>query len=363
MGGAMSDAASTSFVRNAWYVAATADELNVQPVARRILGVPVFLYRDNADRAVAMLDRCPHRRFPMSQGQLESDGVRCGYHGLKFGHDGSCLDVPAQPDRCATLRIRTFEAIEYGDWIWLWMGDGPSQGRLPPQAPEFAESGQWRRRQICAHHVKARASLFHDNLLDLSHLSYLHAGNIGGSNVATTRPDMTATDFGLSVRRSVLDPEMRHLPLGKALNITGSVVRVMHQQFYMPSLHITGSAFFAATDTGESGAEIGSFRVLHALTPETETTMHYFQAYQRNFLIDDLATDAVMEKVLNLPIPEDVFAAEAIERELALAGEALEAEEHIISDMVGLRGRLLMERALRADQGRALEAADIRTQD
>lgn len=359
----MSEPASTTFVCNAWYVAATTDELTDRPVARRILGVPVFLYRDNANRAVAMLDRCPHRRFPMSQGILEPDGVRCGYHGLKFGHDGRCLDVPAQPDRCASLRIRTFETVELGDWIWLWMGDGPSEGRLPPQAPEFEESGRWRRRQICVHHVKARASLFHDNLLDLSHLSFLHAGNIGGSNVATTRPDMTSTDFGLSVRRSVLDPEMRHLPLGKALNITGTVVRVMHQQFYIPSLHITGSAFFAATDAGDSGPEIGSFRVLHALTPETETTMHYFQAYQRNFLIEDVATDAVMEKVLNLPIPEDVFAAEAIERELSFAGEGIEPEEHIISDMVGLRGRLLMERALRAEQDCAAEVAEVRAHD
>lgn len=346
----MSEAASAKFVCNAWYVAATVAELDAGPVTRRILGLPVFLYRNADRRAIAMLDRCPHRRFPMSQGIMEPDGVRCGYHGLKFAHDGRCIDVPAQPDRCASLSIRTFETVEYADWVWVWTGDEPSAGRLPPQAPEFVETGQWRRRQICAHHVKARASVFHDNLLDLSHLTFLHAGNIGGSNVATTRPDMTVTDFGLSVRRSVLDPEIWRLPLGKALGISGTVVRVLHQQFYIPNLHITGSAFFEATDTGEAGAEIGSFRVLHALTPETETTMHYFQAYQRNFLIDDAATDAMMEKVLNLPIPEDVFATETIERELALASAGLEAEQHIISDVVGLRGRALMARALEAER-------------
>lgn len=358
----MSEAASTNFVRNAWYVAATSQELDAGPVTRRILGLPVFLYRagegegDGRGPAVAMLDRCPHRRFPMSQGIMEPDGVRCGYHGVKFGHDGRCLDVPAQPDRCASLSIRMFEVTEYGDWIWVWTGDEPSGGRLPPQAPEFEETGRWRRRQICAYHLKARASLLHDNLLDLSHLSYLHASNIGGSNVATTRPDMTATDFGLSIRRSVLDPDMWQLPLGKAMGLSGTVVRVLHQQFYLPNLHATGSAFFETTNAGEAGAEIGSFRVLHALTPETETSMHYFQAYQRNFLIEDEATDAIMEKVLNLPIPEDVLAVETIERELGLADE-LEPEQHIISDVVGLRGRALMDRALKAEQGLAAEEA------
>ncbi|WCT79219.1 Rieske 2Fe-2S domain-containing protein [Novosphingobium humi] len=344
----MNDAAidvSTRFVLDAWYVMGTVEELNAGPIVRRVLDIPMFAYRQDDGTPVVMLDRCPHRRFPMSRSTIERDGIRCGYHGLKFAHDGRCIDVPAQQGRCGELAIRTFEAVEHADWLWVWTGNTPSDGRLPPQAPEFEDGIPWRRRQICAHHVHARASLFQDNLLDLSHLTFLHAGNIGGSGVEVTRPDLKVMPFGLSVRREVLDPAMAKLPLGQAMGIDGTVVRVLEQQFYLPSLHITGSAFYEPDGNGKPGQSLGSFRVLHALTPETATTMHYFQAYQRNFALDDLETDVVIERVLNLPIPEDVQAAELIEAELQ-AAKSLEPEIHIISDVVALRGRALMQRAM-----------------
>lgn len=338
-----------SFIRNAWYVCATRDELAAGSVARRVLNTPLFLYNNAEGKPIAMLDRCPHRRFPMSQGILEEGGVRCGYHGLKFNDEGRCIDIPAQSRQDNKICIRTFEAIEYADWIWVWMGDEPSAGRLPPQPKEFVGGGNWRRQQIVAKHVKARASLFHDNLLDLSHLSYLHASNIGGSGVAETHPQMQITEYGLNVHRQMLDPVMESLPLGKAMEISGPVVRVMDAQFYLPNLHITGSAFFAPDAEGNPAGEIGSFRVLHALTPETETTTHYFQAYQRNFRQQDPACDAMLSAVLNLPIPEDVTAAELIEADLS-SGDVMAPEVHITSDVVGLRGRLLLERMLEAER-------------
>ena len=95
--------------KDAWYVAATTEELSKSPVARRILDLPVFLYRGEGGTVTAMLDRCPHRRFPLSKGLLEDGGVRCGYHGLKFAADGRCIDVPCQKEIHKGLRIRTFE--------------------------------------------------------------------------------------------------------------------------------------------------------------------------------------------------------------------------------------------------------------
>lgn len=336
------------FVKNAWYVVANAEELSRGPVNRRILDLPVFVYRTQSGHVAALLDRCPHRRFPLSRSQIEGDDVRCGYHGMKFAPDGRCVDVPCQSRIADDLRIRSFEAVEWGDWIWLWMGDEPSAGRSPPQAPEIVDGAGWTRRQVLASRLRARASLLQDNLLDLSHLSYLHASNIGGNGVAQTAPDMKDTPYGLSVRREMLDPVMHQLPLGKAMNLKGPVVRVMAQQFYAPSLHITGSAFFEPDAEGRAGAEIGSFRVLHALTPETATTMHYFQAYQRNFRHGDEACDKTFDIVLNLPVGEDVMAVELIEAELAQARE-LEPEKHIAADVVGVRGRRLIERLLQAE--------------
>ena len=340
------------FINEAWYVCATSEELNAGSVDRRILGTPVFLYRGGEGRPVAMLDRCPHRRFALSKGLIEEGGVRCGYHGLKFNEQGVCVDIPAQSQVDQNISVRTFEVVEYADWIWIWMGTESSSRRALPQPPEFVDGANWARHQILAERVAARASLFHDNLLDLSHLSYLHASNIGGSGVAETHPQMKMTDFGLKVRRQMYDPVMASLPLGKAMGITGPVLRVMEQQFYVPNLHITGSAFFQPDPSREAAEEIGAFRVFHALTPETPTSTFYFQAYQRNFRQGDPATDAMLAAVLNLPIPEDVMAAELIEADLAAGGEFGD-EIHIRSDVVGLRGRLLIERALQAERAPA----------
>lgn len=331
-----------SFVKNAWYVAATSAELAKGTVARRILNEPIFLYRDDRGSVVAMLDRCPHRRFPLSKGSIEQGGVRCGYHGLKFAPDGRCIDVPCQLVVNAGLQIRTFEVVELGDWVWIWMGKRRSDGCLPPQAPEFLHGAGWRRRQLFAERCNARASLFHDNLLDLTHLSYLHATNIGGSGVAQAKADVKVTDFGLSVRREMLDEKMAGLPLGRAVGVKGPIVRVMEQQFYPPALHITGSAFFFPDASGGPDKEAGSFRVLHALTPATATTTHYFQAYQRNFAQDDASCDEVMERVLKLPLAEDVMSAEVIESEISQAGD-LEDEIHIAGDAIALRGRRLLK--------------------
>jgi vanillate O-demethylase monooxygenase subunit len=70
------------FIRNAWYVAAWADDLTDAPLARRICDEPVVLFRDQTGRASALLDMCCHRAAPLSFGRVVSAGLECGYHGM-----------------------------------------------------------------------------------------------------------------------------------------------------------------------------------------------------------------------------------------------------------------------------------------
>ena len=79
------------FLRNAWYVAAWDRELGQVPLAVRVLGEDIVLYRRSDGRAVALEDACPHRKLPLSQGRIQGDLLECGYHGLRFDCSGRCV--------------------------------------------------------------------------------------------------------------------------------------------------------------------------------------------------------------------------------------------------------------------------------
>ena len=83
-------------LRNAWYIAAWADELGTTPLGRRICNEPVVLFRDAAGQAAALLDMCCHRGAPLHLGQVCAEGIVCGYHDLTFDRTGRCVRIPGQ---------------------------------------------------------------------------------------------------------------------------------------------------------------------------------------------------------------------------------------------------------------------------
>ncbi|HEY0359512.1 MAG TPA: Rieske 2Fe-2S domain-containing protein, partial [Mycobacteriales bacterium] len=82
----------TTFVRDQWYVAAYTHEVGREEIlGRTILGEPIAFYRTEGGEAVALADRCVHRRFPLSESRLDGDNVVCGYHGFTYDQAGSCV--------------------------------------------------------------------------------------------------------------------------------------------------------------------------------------------------------------------------------------------------------------------------------
>ena len=85
---------------------------------------PVVFYRTEDGTPVALEDRCPHRRLPLSMGKLVGDDVlQCHYHGLRFDRTGACVRVPGQDMIPATARVKTYPVVERYKWLWIWMGD------------------------------------------------------------------------------------------------------------------------------------------------------------------------------------------------------------------------------------------------
>lgn len=177
--------------RNGWYVAAFASEVGETLLARTILNEPVVLYRKHDGVAVAVGGRCPHRHFPLGASRREGDAIVCGYHGITFGSDGRCIRIPSQDHVPQSYRIPAYPLIEHGVWLFIWMGDpGRADPALLPalDAIGFDIPGA-PLHPIAFHEIACRYQLLNDNLLDLSHLSFLHGRTSGGGTEdAEARP-------------------------------------------------------------------------------------------------------------------------------------------------------------------------------
>src|SRR5262249_39765677 len=122
------------FVRNAWYIAAWSDEVAGAPVARRILGEPIVLFRDASGAVAALQDRCCHRGAPLSLGEVVPQGLHCGYHGLVFDRPGQCVLVPGDHRVPPGAEVKTYPVAERDALVWVWMGDAgqPDRDRIIP---------------------------------------------------------------------------------------------------------------------------------------------------------------------------------------------------------------------------------------
>ena len=176
---------SGAYLRNAWYVAAWSDGVgDGQLVPRTIMDEPIVLYR-KADGAVAAIeDRCAHRFAPLSMGKIVGgDRVQCPYHGLEYDGSGACVRNPHGTKNIPPrARVKSYPVIEKHKAVWVWMGDQPAdESKIPDfgvldNVPELHTT---KRDSIV---IKANYQLIIDNLLDLSHTSYLHEGILGNAD-------------------------------------------------------------------------------------------------------------------------------------------------------------------------------------
>ncbi|MCP2091771.1 UNVERIFIED_ORG: vanillate O-demethylase monooxygenase subunit [Paraburkholderia sediminicola] len=336
-----------NFPKNQWYVAAWSDQIGPDLLARTILGMPVVLYRTREGNPVALADRCPHRRYPLSRGKLIDDQIECGYHGFTFDCSGKCVRIPSQTDIPASYGVTKYPLVQRWEWLWIWMGD-PSladESLIPDHGPLRVSDEGWQPTVGAHERVESRYIFLHDNLLDLSHLSYLHGSTIGGPGIAHAEAEMKQDERQFIVSRFIKSDQVEHLPLAKTMNMTGLVDRTMIQYFFPPGLHSTGSSFQSAVNGGvEPGKPYGALRVNHAITPETENTTHYFWAFSRNFGLGDQQLTESLKADIAAALDEDVVGVKYCEAMVSLGG--LGPEIHARSDAPGLRGRRLLEQQI-----------------
>jgi vanillate O-demethylase monooxygenase subunit len=295
------------FLRSQWYVAATSGELARSLLSRRIADEPVVLWRTEQGEPVAFEDRCPHRLAPLSRGRLLGNILECGYHGIRYDATGLCVAVPGQAAP-KNAHVRAYRTKELWGYIWLWLGEaGLADETLIPDFHWITEPGWATNGGLM--HVKANYQLWIDNLLDLSHVAFVHGGTIGGdATVAETPANVSAEGRQVRVTRWTRDcpapPTFR-----KAGGFTGNVDRLQDCLFTPPCyVSIDIRALPAGSKHGTSGIQ---WRTLHAVVPETATTMHDFWSQSRQFSVDDAEMARVLRGSTTRTLEEDKAMVEA----------------------------------------------------
>ncbi len=276
------------FVRNAWYVAAWSDGIgDGQVVARTIMGEPVVLYRKANGDVAAIEDRCAHRFAPLSMGKVvHGDRIQCPYHGLEFDGTGACVYNPHGAKNIPSrARVKSYPVIEKHKAIWIWMGGAPAD---PAKVPDFGvldnvpELHTTKRDSIT---IRANYQLIIDNLLDLSHTSYLHEGILG--NADTVESEITVEQDGDDV------------VIGR--HATNSAPPGMFAQFwpnhpprvdkFTKMRWMAPSTLWLVTGICKMGAQPDSgtgYHAIHMLTPEKEcSTLYHFTAVRFGVVTTD----------------------------------------------------------------------------
>lgn len=341
------------FLDNAWYLAAWSSELGDQPLGRIIAGRHIVIFRQAEGTLCAVGDRCPHRFAPLHLGKVVGDAIECPYHGLRFGADGHCVFNPHGTGKIpAAAKVPGYPLVERHRGVWLWLGEAELAD--PGLIPDYSFLDDCPASALVVHLMETEGNyqLLLDNLLDLSHVDYLHVGSLSAGNFATTLPEVR--EAGTSVHA---DWWMGNSPVppttAQSMNLSGPDIRLdqwLEVRWDAPCNLVLRAG---ATEPGavrEAGIDTLS---LHALTPATETSTHYFFANTRNFRVDDAAMTALMKEIVaNQFNGEDKPMIEAQQRMMGTADLFSLKPVLLPQDGAAVRVRRKLEQMIKAEKTR-----------
>jgi len=286
-----------AYLRNAWYCAGWGADLGSEPISRTYLNEPVLLYRLQSGKAVAIGERCPHRFAPLHKGKLKDDCIECPYHGLRFDASGACVHNPHGDGAIPkAAKVKAYPLAERHGALWIWMGDpalADESQIVDAGEIEVREGWDQVKGQL---KVQAHYQLLADNLLDLTHVQFLHP--FLADNGPPPPGFAYFTDLkqeGDTVCAINQLTNVRVTPLFKMLwDKPPELVELRaHMRWHPPSTLLldTGS-----NPVGGSRSEGPSLPTAHFLTPETETSTHYFWAQARDRKVGDAALSEILGK-------------------------------------------------------------------
>jgi vanillate O-demethylase monooxygenase subunit len=341
------------FIKNAWYVACMPDDFQDKPLGRKVCGESMVFYRGAQGQAVALEDFCPHRGAPLSLGFVKDGNLVCGYHGLEMGCEGKTIAMPGQRVR-GFPAIRSFPVVERYGFVWVWPGqaDKASVDLLPKfdffDNPAWAYGGG-------LYHIACDYRLMVDNLMDLTHETYVHASSIGQKEIDEV-PCVTKTE-GDHVTTSRFMENITAPPFWKMAlrgNKLADDVPVDRWQIchFTPPSHVMIEVGVAHAGHGGYHApdNVKAYSVVvDLITPETETSIWYFWGMARKFQPQDAALTATIREGQGKIFSEDLQMLELQQKNL-LAHPTRDLLKLNI-DAGGVQSRRVIDRLLAQEMG------------
>ncbi len=313
-----------------WFPVAIAADLEKGPLGAVLLDEKLVVYRSGEEIVVAA-DLCPHRGVPLSMGERDGDGIRCIYHGLRFGAGGRCDQVPASPDMRIPdrLHLKTYPAtLKYGlVWTRLRPPAEPSPLHEIPDMPRW-EAPDFQQINCPSIDIGGFAGRQLEGFIDVAHFGFVHLGTFGdpaNTAVPSYSPVTNAVGFSVDYRSTVAN-----YPIGVASNAPEGFIWLRHFEVHLP---------FTASITVHF-PNYGLLVVMNCASPMTSRLTRLFCPIVRNF--DKHIPIEAVHDFNRRVFEEDRFVVEAQKPEYLPLDPTLEA--HIPAD----RSSIAYRRGLRA---------------
>jgi vanillate O-demethylase monooxygenase subunit len=324
------------FIRNAWYAVALCPEIKTELFGRTILNEKIVFYRQSDGQVAALEDRCVHRQVPLSKGRLFGDQIECWYHGLRFAPSGECVHIPSQQTIPQRACVRAYPVAEKYGWVWVWCGDRElcDEALIPNHwvctAPDHAG-------EMTYFHINTDYRLGVDNLLDLSHIAFVHLKTIVSHAVAEAQPEIVIKENEVRVRR-VLRRE-KTPPLLQQMMKLEYIDRVQDVVFW-PVANTRVET--AARPPDQPDAPALNLYTTTMFTPETETSSHTWVGMHRDFAVANAKLTELITKEVIVTVLEDKDVTEHLQQNWKQDAPII----HLAVDRAPLAARRILDRLL-----------------
>lgn len=348
---------SDGFLHNCWYVAGRSEDFGQSLTATRLLNQEIVIFRGENGEPIALEDACPHRKLPLSCGSIQGSTVVCGYHGLTFDCSGACVAAPTQetavPKRAV---VRSYPVRDRWGFLWIWMGEAD---RADPDAiidiPNF-DNPSWGRTERGALEMDCNYLYITDNLLDPSHVAWVHLTSFAGAGTDSRPLEMDDTEDGVVIWRWIAS-EPAPPYYADMLDFSDNCDRKQHYECRLPSTAINMSVYAPAGEGGpDKPLSPNAFVNIsyNFITPVDDRHSLYFWFQHRNMHAGDAAMSKRMFEGAVMAFHEDKAILERVQTGM---DNRTTPYLNLGLDMGAMRFRKKVQKAIEAEQAPAHEPA------
>jgi phenylpropionate dioxygenase-like ring-hydroxylating dioxygenase large terminal subunit len=307
------------YLRDAWYVAAMDGDLQDRLLPMKILDERIVLYRQTNGDPVALEDACVHRKLPLSMGHIRGDEVVCGYHGLTFNSAGECVRIPCMDRIPKGARVHSYPIVSRYGLLWIWMGDPELANNSKIFHVEHWGDPIWGVTRGDAMTVNCSYLYMTDNLLDPSHVAWVHPNSFGNAACETTPVEVKANECGVIASRWMRAVEVAPLYV-PFIRFRGLCDRLQHYEVRYPSHALIKAVFVPAGAGGPEAERNESAFIMDSynfLTPIDAEHTRYYWFQMRNVFPNDAQVSRLMAEGVRGAFEEDRAILNAVQQNFA----------------------------------------------